>query len=60
MALIEDEQGIVVPERVGLDGGAVIGGHQQRGAVVRPAIEQPHRRIEEGRQEMRLPLVHQV
>ena len=60
MALIEDQQGILVPEGFGLDGGAVIGGDQQRGAVVRPAAEQPHRRIGEGGQQMRIPLVHEV
>jgi hypothetical protein len=60
MALIEDQQGVLVPERFGVDGGAVIGGHQQRGAVVRTAAEQPHGRIREGRQEMRIPLVQEV
>jgi hypothetical protein len=34
MALIEDHEGVAVADRLGVDGGAVIGGHEQRRPVM--------------------------
>ena len=60
VALVADQQGILVAQVFGVDGGAVVGGDQNGAAIPRAAAQEAHLHLGEGGFEVGIPLVHEI